>query len=535
MAPLVEKYESSLGEHRQTIGYLSERIDELELGLEEGGWIQYGAEEMDFSKAGLNEIVRRSRLMAIKNPLINRAVDVQVFYVWGQGFQFQAKDEKVQEILTDFWDNPLNQVELTSRQALEMKERKNMTEGNIFFVFFTDQAGNVVVRSLPFAQVTDVITEEGDSKVPIMYKREWEKQVFNMVSGEIEFKKEKLIYPNWRFGDKIADSYTKIGEFNVAKDARVCHVRVGGLDEMKYGVPEVYSALDWALAYKNFLEDWATIVRAHRTFAWQLINENPGGIEAAKAKLNTTMSPGVNETNPAPVVGSMFLGNANQKIEPIKTSGATVTAEDGRRLMLMAASALGFGENFFGDTKTGNLATAQTLDRPTELKITLRRELWKSVLQDVFDFVIQAKVNTGELKEDIDRTIAITFPDVLEHDIESSINSIIKAGTLDGKPVAGTVPPEVISTLLLTALGVDNVADVVEEMDFSGLEKVIGKVGEDPAPPVIAAVPTDGKPIDQKPVAKNKKEMTPVMKKALEDIYSVYRVRLGESSIGKKG
>lgn len=499
---LITKYEDSLSEHRTTIGYLSERIDELELQITEQGWIQYGHEELDFSKEGLDDIIRRSRLMALKNPLINRAVEVQMFYVWGQGFTFQAKDEKVQEILMDFWNNPYNQAELSSLQALEKKERKLVTEGNIFFVFFQSLAGDIVVRSIPFNQITDVVKDPEDSKVPLLYKREWTKRQLNSTTGEVEEAHQKRFYPHWKFGLDYLSG--RVGDIPV-EDGLVYHVAVGGLDEMTYGVPEVYSGLDWAIAYKNFLEDWATIVRAHRTFAWQIINQIPGGVEAAKTKMESTFGIGEDETNPAPGVGSYFLGTPGQKIEPVKTGGATVTAEDGRRLMLMAASALGFGENFFGDVKTGNLATAQTLDRPTELKITQRRKLWKTIFKDIFSHVIEAKVSVGELKENVDRHIDISFPDVLEHDIEATINSITRASTLDGKPIAGTVPPEIISTLLLTALGVDNVSEVVEQMDFSKLNDIEDSDDEET------------------------REKTEKTKEALKEIEEVYKKRLGIS------
>lgn len=464
---LIKKYEQSLSEHRTTIGYLSERIDELEMDITEQGWIQYGSEDLDFSKNGLNDIIKRCRLMMLKNPLINRAVEVQNFYVWGQGFAFQAESNRVQKVLMDFWENPYNQAELSSLQALEKKERKLMTEGNIFFTFFKNRSGDVIVRSLPFTQVTDVITSEEDAKIPILYRRDWSQKKLNTSTGDVEDTQMTMYYPHWKFGSSYIG--TRVGEISVS-DAEVYHVIVGGLDEMKYGVPEVYSALDWAIAYKNFLEDWATIVRAHRTFAWQIINEIPGGVEAAKTKVESTFDVGTSETNPSPVVGSYFLGTPGQKIEPVKTGGATVTAEDGRRLMLMAASALGYGENFFGDVKTGNLATAQTLDRPTELKVTSRRKLWKTIFRDIFNYVIDAKIEVGLLKEGVNRHIDISFPDVLEHDIESTIKSIVDATTLSGHPPIGTIPPEVVSTLLMSALGVDNVSDVVAKMDFEAIK-----------------------------------------------------------------
>ena len=127
----------------------------------------------------------------------------------------------------------------------------------------------------------------------------------------------------------------------------------------KFGIPDVYAALDWARAYKEFLENWATISKALARFIWNLqVKGGSRSVTAGKTKLNTTLTTNTTtgETNPPSTTGAMFIGSG-EDISPIRTAGAQTSPEQGRRLLLMVAAGVGLPETFFGDVATGNLAT----------------------------------------------------------------------------------------------------------------------------------------------------------------------------------
>src|SRR5690606_26615419 len=91
--------------------------------------------------------------------------------------------------------------------------------------------------------------------------------------------------------------------------------------------------------------------------------------------------------NPPPLTGSTFVAGEGTSLQPVRTSGATVSAEDGRRLLLMVAASSGLPETFFGDASIGTLATAKSLDRPTELMMEDRQKLWRDVFINILEFV----------------------------------------------------------------------------------------------------------------------------------------------------
>ncbi len=214
-------------------------------------------------------------------------------------------------------------------------------------------------------------------------------------------------------------------------------------------------------------------------------------IAAAKAKLGTTIASGdYSETNPPPIAGSMLVAGEGTSLQPIRTAGATTSADDGRRMLLMAAMAFGLPETFFSDVSVGTLATAKSLDRPTELKFMDRQTLWKSIILAMLNFAVDKRAIAisypalhgaqvwneerdgqevileidPETGEPIDRHIDIDFPSILEHDKDADVKAIVSAATLDGKATAGTMDLKLISRLLLSALGQDDIDDLLDQI-----------------------------------------------------------------------
>jgi len=477
----IQKMQESIQQRDDSLELLQERLAELELALEDAGWMKLSSEsQREFSREGLRKINQLARLYWIKNPLIKRAVLTQTQYVFGQGVNIEAEDPDVNEVIQEFLDDPKNRAELTEHQARMVKETELQVFGNIFFVFFVNKStGRVRIRTIPVDEISDIITDPEDAKTPLYYKRDWTERRFNTSTGQHEVRQRTAYYPDWKNPNPAKTIASKKVE-----DAVVYHVAVNKLSDMKFGVSEVYAGIDWARAYKEFLENWATIVKAYSRFAWQLTAKGgKKGIAKAKDKLQSTL--GINtgtETNPPPVTASTFIGTEGAKLEPIKTAGATTKAEDGRRLLLMVSAATGIYEHYFGDPSTGNLATAKSMERPMELMFRDRQQLWASVFKEICQFVIEQSVRAPrgklqgnvlkneygeeyvELAGDMSDRVNVTFPDILEKDVKEKVSAIVSAATLDGKAPAGTLDLKRITRMLLLALGEENVDEILEDL-----------------------------------------------------------------------
>lgn len=548
----------------ETIGLMTERLGELELMLDDVDWIRLSIEgDREFSNAGLMKIVTLARLAYLKNPLINRAVNLQALYVWGQGVEIGARPSVVDEVVQSFQEHPKNQVELTSHQARVMKEISLQIGSNLFFVLFTNVAtGRTLIRSIPVDEILagDIITNPQDRKEPWYYKRVWTQRSLNLETGEQTPERLEAYYPDWRYKPEGGDKVDTIGGKPVHWDQPVYHVKVGGLDEMRFGVPEVYSALDWASAVRQDLERYATLRAALARFAWALTTKGgTAGVAAAKAKFGSTLgNPGTGiESNPPPIAGSMFIGTDPNQLQPIRTAGMAPSPDDGRRLGLMVSAGTGIPETMlFGDSDVGNLATSKTLDRPTELKMIDRQTLWADVMHDILDYVCiqSAKAPSGALQgvatvdvddegvetltvsetreatgKEITYGIDIDFPPILERDIKDRIAAIVSAATLDGKHPVGTLDKRTVVSLIASALGLDDIDELIDlvapedgKPDAEGNEPGTGWVVKPPAPVIAPGKPGEAPKTADEEVAEALREVRAAAVALVESIGPTY-------------
>ena len=460
-----DKLREQLQQERWQNDYLSESMSTLELSLEDEGWRKLTLRtDREFTRGGLDELMRISRAMYLSHPLIQRAVNVRTYYTFGQGMEVKAVEDEVQEkIVEPLLSDRGNRADLVSHQARILTDVDQQVEGNIFTALF-DRKGEVAVRSIPAEEIREIVADPEDRTQVWFYKRSWNEQRFDSQRGIVNAIGREAFYPDWRYEPGSRPS--SIGGVPVMWASPVIHQRTGGLKHMQFGIPETYAALDWARAYRKFLEDWHTIVASLARFAWKQTSKG-SKLAAAKTKLASTISSDQpTETNPPPTAGSVFIGAEDSQLTPIPKSGAHTSAEDARPSRMMVGAAMDLPDTILsGDADVGNLATAKSLDRPTELAIAHRQQLWADFYRDIFDFATERAARANVIPNGIDRTVEVTFPPILEHDAMETVRSIVTAATLDGKLEAGTMAREDLSRLLLQALGVEDVQAALEKLD----------------------------------------------------------------------
>lgn len=469
-----------LSAERQTATYLQETLADLEARMYEPGWQKMTAyADQEFSRQGLHRITAVCRIMALKNPLIKRGLALRQAYVWGQGVATTARDDKVNEVIQAFMDDPGNRRTVFGAQACEELERSLGTDGNVFIACFTSpKTGRVQVRVLPWDEIGDIITNPEDSSEPWFYRRESWTERTDQRSGGIIQERRLVYYP--ALGYRPAARPPMVwdvhggGLVDVMWDAPVRHVKVNGLQGWKFGVPDAYAAIDWANAYREFLTDWATLIKALSRFAWRLTSKGTKQA-AAKAKISAAPSadPYTGERRHAGATASL---PPDMALEAVPKSGATIDSESGRPLAAMVAAAMDVPVTMLlGDPgTTGARATAETLDTPTEQAADLRRGVWTDARQAIFDYVIQESVRAPDgllkgtitrdefgrdvvdLAEDMDGTVDQDWPDLDDVDVQTLVTAIVAA---DG---TGHVPPLVIVRLLLQALGVTDIDEILD-------------------------------------------------------------------------
>lgn len=455
---------SEAQQQRWQAEYLEENLRALEDSAREEGWRRLSmAVEIDFTRDGLDDLMINSQAMYLVHPLIQRAVNVRSYYTWGQGVTIHVDDEQVNERwLQPLLDENGNQATLFSHMARILTDVDQQVDGNTLFALFTDvRTGQVRLRDVPVNEIREIITNPEDATEVWYYRRVWNQRSLDLGTGITIDRQMQALYPDFRYNP--VRKPRSAGNIEIRWDSPIIHQKTGGRKRMLFGIPETYAALDWARAYRKFLEDWHTIVSSLSRFAWRATVAT-SRVAAAKGRFATSEN-GVRTGRVPPPAGSVFIGGEADRLDPIPKSGATVSADDARPSRLMVGAAMDLPDTILsGDADVGNLATAKTLDRPTELAILSRQQMWISHHRSVLDYSIEQAIRARRIP-DADPGLSISFPPILEHDVESSIRAVISAATLDGKVEAGTMPRDTLVRLLMEALGVDDIDEKLRQLD----------------------------------------------------------------------
>lgn len=418
---------------------------------------------LEFSRWGIQQIILIARLRCLKDPMLLRGVNVSAQYVFGRGVEITSPDEDVAEAIREFRDRnkrTLGQI------ALADQERAKYSDGNLFWVCFTDRTdtGGVDVRTIDALEIMETITDPNDGSVPWYYRREWIERTMQD-DGSFAIVNKKALYPAINY--EPTDKPSKIGPLDVMWDSPVLHRKCGSPTKWHFALPLVYAALGYAKAVQRFLEDCMTIRNSLAQFSMTLTTK--GGQQAmqgAKQQLSTTVGPNASlwDSNPTAVAGSIFTSGPGTDLKAFSSKGAGGDPGEVREYKLQVAMVYGLPESFFSDMNTSNLATATSLDRPTELNFLEKQEVWREDLTTLALYGIRAGATApnGKLREALAKRkrtdvvireaarvrdpkgnmvyeakqkegeiiVMVNFPTIIEADVPAQVTAVVQAMTL---------------------------------------------------------------------------------------------------------
>ncbi len=451
-----------------------ERMWELELALEDRGWQREQAlASLEFSRYGVGQLIRICRIMALKNPLIKRGAEICALYVFGRGLEIRSKNERINKVIQEFLKR--NDDELC-HIGLANKETSAQTDGGLYFGLKTSTT--VDLQMIDPLEIMDVITDPDDTSKDWYYRRQWMRNEIAS-DGHVQAAPMEAYYPACSVVMDPPPGFVQLKELAgkpVNWEMPIHRVKIGAPAKWRWGIPPMYASIDWARAYKDFLEDWATVQRTLARFALLVKTKGgPGAIAAYEALLSTNFADNGGtqiERNPPPNVASAHISSPDTTISAFRGAGSHTGPEQARRLSLMVAAAQGLPETFYGDSSTGSLATAVSLDRPTELKFREIQQRWQGTLQYILQYVCWAEAGRpGSTMREAraaypqEAEINVVFPAVLEHDVSVMVESWAHIATLGGRQgiACGIVDRKTIAKGMLQEVGYQDVDALLDE------------------------------------------------------------------------
>lgn len=496
---------------------------------------------LEFSHWGIQQIMLISRLYYIKNPIVRRLVDVCAAYVFARGVEVSTEDEDANTVIQDFLEA---NRQTFGHVALMRTERAKDTDGNVFWIFFPDtvDTGQVKVRTIDPIEIQEVVCNPNDADEPWFYHRVWTEDTFG-ADGTISYTACDMWYPALNYEPAEGARPATVRGKPIEWKTPVYHRKCGAVGKWRFGCPRIYPMLDWAKESRRYLEACMSVRQALAQIA--LVITSKGGAQALqglKQAFETTVGPSsqVWDTNPPAVAGGMFASGPGTTVEAFKTQGAGFDPEGVRQYKLQCCMVKGVPETFLGDVSTGNLATATTLDRPTETAMKELQEEWCEDLTVIVQAVLRwsLKAPSGKLREgmvrlgvdpdkvtileakrvyqtngdwhyEVDKSprireaaggkqektpikVKVDFPSIREGDIPQLITAWVMAATLNNKggQVTG-IDEKVAVTGMAEILGIENPREMAESM-YPDKEYDPDRTQQEETAPIGKAIPNPG-------------------------------------------
>lgn len=379
---------------------LQESMADVVLALDNIGWNLIGTRD-DYTRIPLqtvrNTAMTTRALLAI-NPLIKRGIAIRCSYVFGEGVTFKGIPE------TDpLLKSKVAKKFLFSRSAQFENERLQGTDGQIFILLQGTPEKPKPIR-VPMKQIVGVVTDPDNEEDVWFYRREWTTVVWDEDSSQNKESTNIVYYPADDYDEDENGAPARMQGYPVNWDARILHGAVNKQEGWVWGTPDLMPVIFWSDAYKQFLENSATLVKAYSRFAFKVTADQRGAQTAAATKV--AAQPARDPlTGRVENVGGTAVMNAGTTLQTIGRTGGSVDFKAGEPLAAMVAAGLEIPLTMLtSDGGSANRSSAETLDTPTIKAMEARQAFWGDIYTRVFEFYGHEGVEV--VFEDIDSEAA---------------------------------------------------------------------------------------------------------------------------------
>lgn len=362
---------------------LQESFADAMLALDDVGWKPLGGDEdaTEIRLETIKTIAQTTRGLVAINPLIKRGVAVRTTYIWGAGVKFEGIDEN-DPILTD----RTNKKFIFSPQAFSELEAVMATDGNLFVLISKGKArrstlsnGAPKMTRVPMGEITGTISDPMNKEDVWFFRREWTVESESYATGDKSAKTMVAWFPATDYDVTNGKPFNIKGK-PVVWNAAILHNTANKQVGWKWGAPDLMSVIFWTKAYKEFLENSATLVKAYSRFAFKVTAQTKNGVQGAATKVaaQPVRDPFTGEVSGVGGTAVMGMGTS---LSTIGRTGGSVDFSAGLPLAAMVAAGLEVPlTSLTADGGSSNRSAAETLETPTLKAMKARQQLWGGFL-----------------------------------------------------------------------------------------------------------------------------------------------------------
>jgi hypothetical protein len=392
--------------------------------------------------------------LAVTTPFGKRIVEILTDYTLGKGVRVTAKDPRVQQVIDDFWNDEVNDMdanietwcdEKTTFGELCVPVAVNPVNGKV-------RVGYIDPMNIDTIQFAEMATADGTASINVPYAVRLRREV-----GEV-LQKPMLIVR--RIEDPNDENYGQL-------DGECFYFALNKAKSASRGFSELFSLADWIDVFDQMIFDFADKCRFLNSFVWHYTLEGADSKKVDEYKNKLTKDP--------PRQGGVVVSNEKLKIEAQTPDfkGQDMAAGAGM-VKKYGLGGAGIPPVLMGDGDDANRASALEMNAPFTKKIQKRQNLMSRCIKSVLNFVLSCAQRAGVLPQGIDLSYSIEFPEIAVKDLEKGAQTLTGAATAltTGQQegwITGLTAARAFHTLL-SEIGVD-IDDSQEEYEAAQQEQ----------------------------------------------------------------
>jgi hypothetical protein len=372
---------------------MKKKIREAAMGgfdNEDYGWTKLtgddGRDLTPFDQSRMQEV---ARWLWESNLLANRIIELPVAYILGEGVKLSSSDDAAQEVLDQFWTDPINSMSLFCDEML----RELQVFGELCLgVFVNEMNGFVRLGYIDPSEIAEIIYDPDNRRkaIGVVKKRDPKtgktaryQVIYNAPDNEI-------------FADRAQEIRAQF------TDGQCFYWKINALIRQKRGRSDLASGADWIDAYENFL--FGEVDRANflRAFIWDVTisGATEDDIKKWERRLGSPPRPGSVRVH-------------NESVAWKAESPDLNSADSDSAARLFRNHVLGgytYPEHWYGGGGDVNRSTADSMGEPTFKMLSKKQMQFGFILSDIGRFVL----NSAGLYE---ADVYVNWPELTAKDI----------------------------------------------------------------------------------------------------------------------
>ncbi len=402
--------------------------------IEDIGWRRLGdsSDERELSTYSRGTLFSTLSRAYRQNSMMAGITNLASYFVLGDGLNFTVEDDAERDVWEAFWQDPEN--DWKSRQFPLFLEWE--LYGELVLPVFVASTGRVRIGYIHPGRISQYVTDPHNDlklaelvitqKTPGMPELHYSAvgsdpngPVLRIGNEEKSEYKGRLYYP-YRIDLSAPDVYqTFYFRNNSFMTGR--------------GRPTLEHLLDWLFSYDDALFDVLRRLRFQSADTIDVTCEGLDDLQLAKRRTEISSDP--------PMPGSVLVHNEK---ETWKNNAPNLNMPDVSGASLEVKRMLGVGsttpDHLIGASADVNRATAAESNTPFHRAMSRKQAFFKTIWESMFNYVIDAAVETGKLPIDTPHRIEIAFPEFTPQDKKTTAETLKIAMEAINLAMAGETP-----------------------------------------------------------------------------------------------